>query len=69
MGSLLLLLERSAALRRRVVAALAADPALFSRLLTVHTGTAPGAHTAFADFIRLGTRIVTTRPGRDGASR
>jgi menaquinone-9 beta-reductase len=66
MGSLLLLLERSAALRRRVVAALASDPALFSRLLAVHTGTAPGAPAALATFLRLGLRFATARPGPAG---
>ena len=64
MGSLLLHLERSAALRRRVVAALASDPALFSRLLAVHTGAAPGALAALATFLRLGVRIATARPAR-----
>jgi len=69
MGTLLLLLERSVALRRRVVAALAGDPALFSRLLAVHTGTAPGAAAAPAAFLCLLARIAAARPGRDGASR
>ena len=67
MGSLLLLLECSAALRRRVVAALASDPGLFSRLLSVHTGTAPSTAAALAAFLRLGVRIATARPGRYGA--
>ena len=69
MGSLLLLLERSAALRRRVVAALASDPALFSRLLAIHTGTAPSPAAALAAFLRLGARIAVARPGRNGATR
>ena len=68
MGSLLLLLERSAALRRRVVAALASDPALFSRLLAIHTGTAPSPAATLAAFLRLGARIAVAGPGRAGAA-
>jgi flavin-dependent dehydrogenase len=64
MGSLLLLLERSVALRRRVITALAGDPALFGRLLAVHTGEVPGAPAALATFLHLGARILVARPGR-----
>jgi flavin-dependent dehydrogenase len=62
MASLLLLLERSAALRRRVVTALAANPALFSRLLAVHTGEAPGRGAALAAFVRLVALAAVSRP-------
>jgi len=68
MAGLLLLLERSAPLRRRVIAALAADPRLFSRLLEVHTGAAGGG-AALAAFAGLALRAAAARPPAAGETR
>ena len=69
MGSLLRLLERSPALRRRVIAALAVRQRLFGSLLAVHTGTGGGATHALAGFAHLALAIVATRPPANGSHR
>jgi flavin-dependent dehydrogenase len=62
---LLLLTERHPLLRRRAVRALAADPALFERLLGLHAGTLPlsalGATGALRLACRLSWRLASAR--------
>jgi len=64
----LLFAERRPALRRRLVAALAADPELFQRLLAVHAGQTPLAALPRSTLLRLATgltrRVATDAPGR-----
>ena len=61
MTRLLLMLDRSPRLRRRIVAALAAEPGLFSRLLSMHVGEAAMWPTVRAVLPRLVWRLA--RPG------
>lgn len=58
MARLLLLLDRYAPLRRRVLWELAKDPNLFSRLLTAHVAETSSAFLAEAG-ARLGWRLIT----------
>jgi len=55
---ILLALERRPILRRRAVRALAADPALFSRLLAVHAREAPLASLGWSGAARLVLRLA-----------
>ena len=55
---LLLALERRPGLRRRAVRVLAADPALFSRLLAVHAREAPLASLGWTSAARLAWRLA-----------
>ncbi|HZF12730.1 MAG TPA: NAD(P)/FAD-dependent oxidoreductase [Thermoanaerobaculia bacterium] len=55
---LVLACERRPALRRRAVAALAAEPALFSRLLGIHGRTLPPRRLGFDGALRLAWRLV-----------
>jgi flavin-dependent dehydrogenase len=59
MTSAVLALERRPWLRRRAVRALAADPALFSRLLGIHARTLPPSSLGFDGALRLVYRLVT----------
>ncbi len=59
MTSLLLAIERRPWLRRRVVRALAAEPALFSRLLGIHARALPPARLGIDGALRLVYRLVT----------
>jgi flavin-dependent dehydrogenase len=59
MTSLLLAIERRPRLRRRVVRALAAEPALFSRLLGIHARALPPARLGIDGALRLVYRLVT----------
>ncbi|HSL83916.1 MAG TPA: NAD(P)/FAD-dependent oxidoreductase [Thermoanaerobaculia bacterium] len=55
---LLLLAERRPWLRRRAVRALAADRALFERLLGLHAGTVPVSVLGLSGTLRLGGRLA-----------
>ncbi len=58
MTSMVLALERRPRLRRRALRALAADPALFSRLLGIHGRTLPLRRFGFDGALRLAWRLV-----------
>ena len=58
MTSLVLGLERRPALRRRALRALAAEPALFSRLLGIHGRTLPPRRLGIDGALRLAWRLV-----------
>lgn len=58
MTRLLLAVERRPWLRRRTVRALAADPALFSRLLALHVGALPPSEFGFGGAARLVGRLA-----------
>ncbi|MBI4915912.1 MAG: NAD(P)/FAD-dependent oxidoreductase [Acidobacteria bacterium] len=62
LAATLLLLERSARLRRGAVAALAADPALFSRLLAFHTGELAPWRLGLGATARLVARSLAGAP-------
>jgi 2-polyprenyl-6-methoxyphenol hydroxylase-like FAD-dependent oxidoreductase len=57
--ALLLAIERRPWLRRRMVRALAAEPALFSRLLGIHARALPPVHLGIDGALRLVYRLVT----------
>jgi flavin-dependent dehydrogenase len=57
--ALMLAIERRPWLRRRVIRALAADPALFSRLLGIHARALPPARLGIDGALRLVYRLVT----------
>ena len=59
MTALLLAVERRPWLRRRMVRALAAEPALFSRLLGIHARALPAARLGIDGALRLVYRLVT----------
>jgi menaquinone-9 beta-reductase len=56
--SMVLGLERRPRLRRRVLRALAAEPALFDRLLGIHARTLPPRDLGFEGALRLAWRLV-----------
>jgi menaquinone-9 beta-reductase len=58
MTSLVLFLERRPRLRTRAVRALAAEPALFSRLLGIHARTLPPRELGIDGALRLAWRLV-----------
>ena len=58
MTSMVLGLERRPRLRRRVLRALAAEPALFARLLGIHARTLPPRDFGFEGALRLAWRLV-----------
>ncbi|MEA2599734.1 MAG: hypothetical protein QOF89_726 [Acidobacteriota bacterium] len=58
MTSLVLGLERRPRLRRRAIRALAAEPALFSRLLGIHARTLPPRRLGVDGALRLAWRLV-----------
>jgi flavin-dependent dehydrogenase len=58
MTSLVLALERRPRLRRRALAALAAEPALFSRLLGIHARTLPPRALGLDGALRLAWRLA-----------
>jgi hypothetical protein len=58
MTSLVLGLERRPRLRRRAIRALAAEPALFSRLLGIHARTLPPRRLGVNAALRLAWRLV-----------
>jgi flavin-dependent dehydrogenase len=58
--SIVLACERRPALRRRAVAALAAEPALFSRLLGIHGRTLPARQLGLDGALRLAWRLVAS---------
>ena len=58
MTSLVLALERRPRLRSRAVCALAAEPALFSRLLGIHARTLPPRRLGVNGALRLAWRLV-----------
>jgi menaquinone-9 beta-reductase len=58
MTSLVLALERRPRLRRRAIRALAAEPALFSRLLGIHARTLPVRDLGVDGALRLAWRLV-----------
>jgi flavin-dependent dehydrogenase len=59
MTALLLAVERRPWLRRRMVRALAAEPALFSRLLGIHSRALPALRLGVDGALRLVYRLVT----------
>jgi flavin-dependent dehydrogenase len=61
--SLLLAIERRPTLRRRAIRALAAEPALFSRLLAIHARQLPAAAFFPAGAARLAWRLARTSSG------
>ena len=60
MTSLVLGMERRPALRRRALRALAAEPALFSRLLGIHGRTLPPSRLGIDGALRLAWRLVAS---------
>jgi len=58
MTSLVLALERRPRLRRRAIRALAAEPALFARLLGIHARTLPPRGLGFEGALRLAGRMM-----------
>jgi len=60
MSRLLLAMENRAWLRRRVIDALAREPHLFGRLLSVHDGTFSPLSFGIGSFFRLGLRVLAT---------
>lgn len=56
--ALMLALERRPRLRRRAIRALAAEPALFSRLLGIHSRTLPPRRLGLDGALRLAWRLV-----------
>lgn len=58
MTSMVLALERRPRLRRRALRALAAEPALFSRLLGIHGRTLPARELGLDGALRLAWRLV-----------
>jgi menaquinone-9 beta-reductase len=58
MTALMLAIERRSWLRRRVIRALAAEPALFSRLLGIHARALPPARLGIDGALRLAYRLV-----------
>jgi flavin-dependent dehydrogenase len=58
MTSMVLALERRPRLRRRALRALAAEPALFARLLGIHARTLPPRDFGFDGALRLAWRLV-----------
>ena len=58
MTALVLGLERRPRLRRRAICALAAEPALFSRLLGIHGRTLPPRRLGLDGALRLAWRLV-----------
>lgn len=58
MTSMVLALERRPGLRRRALRALAAEPALFSRLLGIHGRTLPPSRFGLDGALRLAWRLV-----------
>ncbi|HEY2737586.1 MAG TPA: NAD(P)/FAD-dependent oxidoreductase [Thermoanaerobaculia bacterium] len=59
MTSFMLFLERRPRLRARAIRALAAEPALFSRLLGIHARTLPPRKLGLDGALRLAWRLVT----------
>jgi len=59
MTGLMLRLDRHPSLRRRVFAALSADPAMFSRLLAIHLGALPPSSVGVRGALALGWRVAT----------
>src|SRR6185369_1571146 len=59
MTSFMLFLERRPRLRARAIRALAAEPALFSRLLGIHARTLPARKIGLDGALRLAWRLVT----------
>jgi flavin-dependent dehydrogenase len=58
MTRLLLVAERRPAVRRRMMRLLASDPALFSRLLAVHSRAAPPRSLGWSGVLRLGLALL-----------
>jgi hypothetical protein len=58
MGDLMLLLDRSALLRRRTLSVLSSRPELFQRLVEMHTGE-PSIPTLLAGCAHLGWGLAT----------
>ena len=58
MTSMVLALERRPRLRRRALRALAAEPALFSRLLGIHGRTLPARRLGLDGALKLAWRLV-----------
>jgi flavin-dependent dehydrogenase len=67
MTRLLLLLERRTGLRRRVLQALAADPALFSKLLALHVRALPPSRLGLGGVLGLAARLAFPPRQRIGA--
>jgi hypothetical protein len=59
MASLLLSLDRSPALRRRVLRGLAAEPAIFSKLLAMHVGRISPSDFLMHGMLPLGRQILS----------
>ncbi|HLH08441.1 MAG TPA: FAD-dependent monooxygenase [Terriglobales bacterium] len=59
MSRLLLLMDRTPAVRRRVLHALSADPAVFSRLLQIHTGAVSPVKLGIAGALSFGWGFMT----------
>ena len=60
MAALMLSLDHSAWLRRRVLSALSSDPRIFATQLAMHMGTATTRDFIRHSMVRLGCRLVTT---------
>lgn len=59
MGNLMLSLDRFPALRRRVLRALASEPAIFANLLAMHVGSISPADFVMHGMLPLGRQILT----------
>ncbi len=67
MGNLMLLMDRRAWVRRRVIRALAAESGLFSKLLAMHVGAMPAREFGFGGVCTLGWELLAAngRPGSE----
>lgn len=65
MGKLMLLMDKRAWVRRRVIRALASESGLFSKLLAMHVGAAPAREFGLGGLCTLGWELLTAngRPG------
>jgi hypothetical protein len=59
MAELMLLMDGSAWFRRRALRALAAEPALFSRMLAIHTGALSPMKFGVQGTLALGWHLIT----------
>lgn len=61
MGNLMLLMDRSAWVRRRVIPALASESGLFSKLLAMHVGATPAREFGLRGLYRLVQHLISIR--------
>jgi flavin-dependent dehydrogenase len=59
MTQLLLLMDRSTWIRRKVLRLFASQPALYSKMMAVHTGETPGDSLRAREWVGLGLRVLS----------